>query len=169
MKHRHSPESIAIHEAGHAVAHQRFHIAQKLVSIAPQSAPGTLGKNAAEDLTWSHESAALQVQAYLAGYAALVGAGYSKGDAEFGARDDFDKAAMLIHFWQLGTLDEWKHETVELMSRPANVEAVRLVASELLQRQTLDGRTVGVLVAFADGELSEHDLETAMRTPGSPT
>ena len=79
---------VAVHEAGHAVAHIRLGIDQEYASIEP--GPGTAGRVSAEGVkhVWNAEAAQPMAVAYCAGYAAEVASGYDEitaaGHAEGG-------------------------------------------------------------------------------------
>ena len=108
---------------------------------------------------WSEEQATPMVEAYCAGYAALIAAGYPEAIAAQGCGDDFENAELLIKRWNLvGGIEEWKIRAVVLMSAAGNKRAVQLVAEHLAKCQTLDGDYVSVLVDLADGECTEEEF-----------
>jgi ATP-dependent Zn protease len=148
----------AIHEAGHAVAHQRLNILQdKCTIVASDTRAGAVTAEGTEHV-WSMEEAHDQVVAYCAGYAALVAAGVDEGTARLGADDDFDQATHLIEFWGLeGDLDTWCRKAKEFMGQPENLAAVQRVADELLRVETLDFDDIAILVDITDGLATEDD------------
>lgn len=149
---------IAIHEAGHAVAHHRFNIQQGVVTIVP--ANGNLGTASGEgiDHVRSADEAEPMVLAYCAGYAALVAAGYDDDLARNGADDDFDNAQAIIEQWELeGDLSTWQAKSVEIMSTDENRKAVDRVAKELIEREMIDADDVSLCVCITDGEMSEDE------------
>lgn len=155
-----STDHTALHEAGHAVAHERLDIHQGSVSIEPDAE--TLGRCKAEGAkhVYSADEAQKQVMAFLAGYAALIAAGCNEEDASAGADDDFEQAADLFESWDLGgDLVSWKAEAVDFMSTGENVKAVRRLADELLSRITIGDELTAVIVDVADGEITEAELE----------
>lgn len=154
---------IAVHEAGHLVAHMRLGIDQEGATIVPKNMPG--GRRAGAvvaagvEHVWNKEEAGPMVLAFCAGYAAVVAAGYSDDDARTGTGDDFEQAAHLIDYWGLpGDLESWLPQAVELMRRPENVVAVTLVARHLLRHQALDSDYLGALVDLADGKITEAEF-----------
>lgn len=150
----HERTFAALHEAGHAVCYCRLGIDQERVSI--QQGDGMDGYTIVPAYVGDPLTALKQVLGQLAGYAALIGAGYGCAVACQGADTDFNNAAELITTWELpGTLEEWKAVTVELMSKPKNIAAVELVSEALLDHETLAGDYIGGLIERADG-LPEH-------------
>ena len=150
----------AYHEAGHAVAHLRLNVQQGNVTIKPHD--GNLGSSAAEgkEHVWSAEEAPNQVLCYCAGYAALIAIGCSEDDAVLGADNDFENAAELIETWSLSvSLDDWRTQSVELMSRPENIRAVDFVANALMKYETLDSDYLDILSDLADGNISEEEWQ----------
>lgn len=142
---------IAIHEAGHAVARERAMRYQMEISIVPNHEEGRLGFSSGEYLTQQEEDVAKKsVLVSLAGYAALVVAGYSEEDACLGADNDFDDAIDEIRFISGGDLDYWKQQTVAFMSEPANARAVTALAEVLIDNLTLDGDEVSIVIDAAD-------------------
>lgn len=153
---------VAIHEAGHAVAHIRLEIAQEHASIEPDAL--TVGRVSASDSVYSAADAREQVVALCAGYGALIAAGYPEEAAcqgcAVGPGSDFYVAAELIGWWQLpGGLEGAKARAVELMRQPANVAAVALVAQHLVAHGRLGVANLECLVALADGEITQAEFE----------
>ena len=150
---------VALHEAGHAVAHVRLGIQQSTATIKPTDwTTGAVTGEGVENV-WSAEQAAPMVEAYCAGYAALVAAGYGEKIAQQCCDSDFEHAAHLIEFWQLtGDIEQWKSRAVALMSAPENTRAAQLVAEHLLIHETLDDGYLDVLVELADGNRSEQEF-----------
>lgn len=149
----------ALHEAGHAVAHVRLEIQQGRATIVPDDQnAGAVSAEGVEHV-YSAEAATPMVEAYCAGYAALVAAGYSEELAAAGAGNDFANAELLIEQWNLGgDLQHWKLRAVELMGTPANRRAVELVAEHLVAHRTLDGDYLDLLVDLADGSCTEQEF-----------
>ena len=163
MTDRNSPglTHIAYHEAGHAVAYIRLDIMQSMITIEPNAE--TLGRTTAEgpDSVWSEQGAAATVLALLAGYAALVAAGYSHEVAMKGADSDMEKAEDLIESWGLQPdLAYWLDQAIEMMREPRNMAAVERVAAELEQRRTIDAQLADVLVDLSDGETTPAEFAT---------
>lgn len=157
---RHTSRATAIHEAGHAIAHARLGIDQHSVSIVRDPVKRTLGAVAAEGANhvWDASQARDQVIAYLAGYAAMRAAGYSRAEANAGAWGDFEHAQHLIDFWLDRPLPYWKARAVALMRKPDNVKAVQILARWLRARNTLEGNLLSAVICYATGEWSEADL-----------
>ena len=123
-------KAVAIHEAGHAVAHVRLGLDHDGANIIPDE-DGQLGGAAGEgqEHVEGERGAKHVVLAFCAGYAALVAAGHAEDTARVGADDDFEQAREVIDSWGLpGGFESWQAQAVELMSRPENVAAVALVA-----------------------------------------
>ena len=148
----------AYHEAGHAVAHYRLNVSQGGATIIPHD--GKLGSVTAEGEghVWKAEDAPTQVLCYCAGYAALIAAGYSNEEASLGTDDDFEKATKLITDWVLsGNMDEWRRQSVELMSSAENIRAVEFVAKDLMSNKTLPSDYIEQVIDRADGKTSEEE------------
>lgn len=168
-----SDRHIAIHEAGHAVAHCRLNIQQAYVSIDPEEIYDdegnllgvTRGRAIAEGVehVCDQVQAGDQVLAYYAGYAALVAVGYSEEDASLGADDDFALADYLIDSWEIGKDSEWKHKAVLLMRDEANIAAVARVSEELLRERRLVMDQVETLIDVADGGIPEEEYQRVKR------
>jgi hypothetical protein len=71
---------------------------------------------------------------------------------------DFEEAEQLIESWELGTQEEWRAKSAELMARPENVSAVRRLADQLVQDRRIDGQLINLFVAVADGDITEERL-----------
>lgn len=154
----------AIHESGHAVAHERFDILQAFVTIVPDGdrQGACLAEGAGS--VYSASEAADMVLAYCAGYAAMIAAGYAEEAARDGCGDDFAIADELIEFWALpGGRDAWLAKAVELMRRPENVTAVAVFTEHLLEHKTLDGDYLGVLIGLADGNVTQAEFDRYLR------
>ena len=143
-------KSTAIHEAGHAVATERFMLGQWETSIVPNHEFGTAGHCTGEDNPQDEDLSKENVKVYLAGYAALVVAGYSEEESCRGAGDDFEKAIDEIRFISGGDLDYWKQQTVAFMSEPANAHAVTALSEALIDNLTLCGDEVFIVIDAAD-------------------
>ena len=152
-------EHVAIHEAGHAVAQVRLEILQGRATIKPTT--DLLGSVVAEgeNHVYSKNDAISQVLALYAGYAALVANGHNEDAARDGAGDDFDKANHLIESWELGNRDDWLLKAINMMKEPKNIKAVKRIANELLDQETVDGDTLDILVDVADGGITEEEYE----------
>ena len=149
---------VAYHEAGHAVANCRFEILQTKATIVPRGGFSGAVVSEGKDHLWSADQAQSQVLSFCAGYAALIATGLERGIALQGCDDDIDAAAGLIADWALsGTLIDWQARAVELMSRPENIRAVDFVAKELLKHETLYGDYVGMLIQWADGNITDDE------------
>jgi hypothetical protein len=157
----------ALHESGHAVAHIRLGIQQDDMTIIPDGiAYGAVSSEGINHVT-NAEDAHDMVQAYCAGYASLIAHGYSKELALVGCDDDFEKAFELNESWDLKlNLERYKALTVELMSQPMNLTAVKLLADYVLKRERVAGDVIEVLVELSDGDCTkaEFDRFMAMRT-----
>ena len=153
----------ALHESGHAVAHIRMGIQQDDMTIISNGialgAVSSEGIDHVEDIEGAHN----MVQAYCAGYASLIAHGYSNERALVGCDDDFDKAFELIESWGLKlNLEQYKALTVELMSQPMNLAAVKQLADYLLTRERVAGEVIGVLVELSDGACSKAEFDRFM-------
>lgn len=158
----------AIHEAGHAVCHHRLGIEQDQVTIQPHGLVVGASTAAGESHVWSRDDAADQVMAYLAGYAAMIAAGYSEVEAEAGADDDFEHAERLIADWlPEASLPRSKQRAVELMAESANRNAVAFVVEELLIRGTIDGQLLDLMLGYADGDITEAEYRQALLLHGA--
>jgi ATP-dependent Zn protease len=153
-------ENVAIHEAGHAVAHCRLDLDVGFCTINPtEEKLGSLSGEGAGHVSDS-DGAKNMVLAYCAGYAAMIADGKPEDEACRGCGDDFENAEQIISFWTLpGNLDVWKKRAVELMSKPENVRAVEVIAAKLLEFETIDGDHLMVLVEVADGVSTKEDYE----------
>lgn len=153
---------VAIHEAGHAVAHVRLELEHDGADIV--RADGRLGAARGEGIehVFDRSGAERVTLALCAGYGAMVAAGYNDDQAragtDGGAKSDFELARELIEKWLLPGLDEWLVRAVDLMRAPENVAAVALVAKHLSQHERLDGDYVDVLVELADGNATEAEF-----------
>lgn len=153
---------IALHEAGHALAHVRLLVDHDGAHILSDEEAGLLGAATGAGVrhVWGANEAKDMVIAFCAGNGALKAAGYPEEVALAGTGDDFEQAQDLLDFWGIaGDLSVWKDAAVELMRRPENVAAVALIAQNLLDRDRLDGELVEVLVNLADGEATEEDFQ----------
>lgn len=153
----------ALHESGHAVAHIRLGIQQDDMTIIPNGiaygAVSSEGVNYVIDAKDAHNI----VQAYCAGYASLVAHGYSNERALEGCDDDFDKAFELIESWGLKlNLEQYKALTVELMSQPINLAAVKLLADYVLKKERVAGDVIEVLVELSDGNCTKAEFDRFM-------
>jgi len=157
-------EHIAIHEAGHAVAHMRlFPVGRYLgvASIVPGE--GYSGRFASEPLEFPldvdedilEQAVHKEAVCFCAGYAALIAAGYDEDTAAAGCGDDFSKAEECFR----QDLRAVKTEAVKLMARPENVKAVRLIADELLKRKRIFGDLLYALLDLSDGESTEVEFK----------
>lgn len=158
-------KKTAIHEAGHAVARERYMIGQSGTSIIPNHEEGHLGFSSGNHLTPHEEDIGKEnLTVYLAGYAAMVVAGYSEEDACSGAGSDFEKAIDEIRFISGGNLDYWKKQTVSFMSEPANAHAVTALAEVLIDNLTLNGDEVSIVIEAADeGDNPKQVLDTVRK------
>jgi hypothetical protein len=152
-------------KAGHAVAHVRLGLEHRRVSIGP----GRIGliskaENEATTPVSDAKRARLVTLVHCAGYAALIATGYSEEDALRCTSDDLRKANDLIERWHLrADLAAWKAEALDLIQRPENVAAVRLVAQHLLERQKLDSDWVGCVLALLDGDMTNDEFAAYVR------
>lgn len=155
----------AIHEAGHAVARERARRCQTEMSIVQNHEEGLLGFSSGEYITPHEEDEAKKsVMVSLAGYAALVVAGYGEEDACLGADGDFDDAIDEIRFISGGDLDYWKQQTVSFMSEPANAHAVTALSEVLIDNLTLVGDEVSIVIDAADeGDNPKQVLDTVRK------
>lgn len=153
--------SVAIHEAGHAVAHIRLNIDQECATIV--RGVGTLGGVTAEADPWTKGEAQAQVIAYCSGYAACVAAQYAEDRANEGCWDDFERAQTLIEFWDLDALADCKAKSVELMCIAENIRAVNLIGQYLMQHGTVDADCMAVLVDVADGGTTQAEFDEYIR------
>lgn len=152
----------AVHEAGHAVAMIRLQLDTAMTSVVPDEERQSLGHvlGAGPDNVWTAEEAPAHVLACLAGYGALVAAGYPEEMACNGADDDFEQARELIEFWRLdGDLDAWREKASSMMREPQNVAAVALVAEYLQRHRRLSIEHLDILVELADGRITEQEWQ----------
>lgn len=155
---------IAIHEAGHAVASKRFGGAIVEISIVPNHEECSEGNCNGEGFSQDEDSIKENVKEYLAGYAALIVAGYSEEESCRGAGYDFGKAIDEIRLISGGDLDYWKRQTVSFMSEPANARAVMALAEVLIDNLTLDGDEVSIVIDAADqGDNPKQVLDTVRK------
>lgn len=153
---------IAIHEAGHAVAHIRLGQAFASVTIEPDAAKGQWGSLTGEgrDHVYTREDAEAQVLCSLGGHAALIAAGYDHESSVQGTDGDIDDAELILADWLPGdNIEGWLQRTVAMMQEPANTKAVSRITKELLLRRTVPFDAVDCLVEVADGNLSEGDYQ----------
>jgi hypothetical protein len=153
-------ENIAIHEAGHSVAHCRLDLGMGFGIIKPTEEK--LGSLSGEGVDHVYDSGGAEkmVLAYCAGYAAMKAAGKSEDEACRGCEDDFENAEQLISVWSLsGNLDDWKNRAVELMRKPENLRAVEVIAEKLIEFETIDSDHLMVLVEVADGVSTMEDYK----------
>ena len=149
----------AVHEAGHAVAHVRLKLEFCAVSIKPKD--GTLGRVIGKgfDHASNRKDGEKQVVAYLAGWAAVfVETGLAK-KANEGVGDDFENARKLISRWGLERLSVHKDRALRYFELPKNRRAVWRLASELLNRQSIDGDHAEVIVGLADGLATDSEYK----------
>ncbi|MDY0746576.1 hypothetical protein SNE35_18830 [Paucibacter sp. R3-3] len=162
-----SLDLVALHEAGHAVAHVRLQIPQLRASII--EAGDTVGSVRSQCEVWSRDEAAAMAIAYCSGYAALVAAGLAETEASAGCDSDFRCVQDLVVAWQLeGGLDQIKSAAVSMMIKPENSSAVSLVARELLANRTLDDDVIDLLVDVADGHCSRDAFDRFLVARASP-
>ena len=150
---------IAIHEAGHAVAHYRLRLELGYVSIVAQGKNAGAVTGAGVYHVHNRMDAKKQVIAYLAGYAALVARGYDEETALQGTGSDMECVSELFELWNLNDLDKWKSLAVKMMSRPKNIAAIDRLARELETRQKFDSDMAMVFIEVADGDSTEDELE----------
>jgi hypothetical protein len=152
---------MAIHEAGHAVAHRRllpetwFSRGMGIVPEEEHEEEGAAAWSANEHSVCEDDLPAGDLDACrCAGYAAVIAAGHSEDDAAAGCDEDADEC----DFKRVrGDLAEAKSRAVALMRRQENVQAVKRLADELLLRRQLHGDHVALLIDLADGEISEKE------------
>lgn len=157
-------EQLAIHKAGHAVAHTRLFgdswRPREKLTIEPGEHGG---RRVAEELTQvgAGESLGEMFREFehdaiyaCAGFAAVLVAGYSTPDAEGGCGSDFAAAARVSDL----PLDEIKSKAVALLEQPQNVAAVARLSRELLDHRTLDPIEVEMIIDVSDGLATEADL-----------
>lgn len=146
---------VAIHEAGHTVARIRLGLGIHKTTIEPDevSHGAAFGEEA-----WGGQAASeKQVMVACAGYAACISAGFDETTATYGCEQDFAEAAELIEYWQSAPLSVWQHRTVDLMRKPENVHAVKLLSDVLMQHGAIGSEHSQVLVELVDGEILETD------------
>jgi hypothetical protein len=154
-------KQIAIHEAGHAVAHVRFGWEIGVLSIRPNENTMTAGVCTGPSIESVEcvEDAEKQVLAYLAGYAALIASGHSEESAMLGADDDMEKVETLLEGWLLGNVEDWKARAIEMMSKPENANAVSVLAAELEVREYMNDELPENLIGYADGEFTQEEWQ----------
>ena len=151
-------EQLAIHKAGHAVAHARLfgdgwrlrntlsiegavgrggdNVAQELSQVGPGESLGDMFRDSESDAIYA-----------CAGFAAMLVAGYSARDAEGGCGGDFTAATRISDL----PLDKIKSKAVELLGQPENIAAVTRLSRELIDRRTLDPTEVELIIDISDG------------------
>jgi hypothetical protein len=146
----------AIHEAGHVVAFIRHDLEHGDATILQDhdSAGSVLTHGKADNPA----DAQAKAISFCAGYASSVVSGVTEDQAVAGCGHDFELAAEIVDFWQLGSLSDWKVKAVEFMRRAENVRAVDLIAKHLLQHGTLDADYMRVLLTVSDGETTETEF-----------
>ena len=152
-------------KAGHAVAQVRLGLEHRRVSllrraIGSRGTEGDVGSKPVSDAT----RASLTALVHCAGYAALIATGSSVDDALRSASEDLREANDLIERWHLrGDLAAWMTEALDLIRRPENVAAVKLVAQQLLERRMVDSDWVGCALALSDGDMTETQFQEYVR------
>ena len=173
-------EHVAIHEAGHFVAHQRLlgdsGFYQDHVSIIsdgesagrfvaePIEFPVVVDEDTVE-LARQDELFRRDAIIFLAGYAALKALGASEDAAILGCESDFEGAkALSSGDEQVFTL--LKDETINLMSDSKNLAAVKLVAAELVKHKKISCSTLEILLEVIDGESDMDDYNLVREREG---
>lgn len=151
---------IAVHEAGHAVAHFRLHDGNRdhgYLSIQPS---GDIAGLASQETEWifNPESMQKEVTILCCGYAACVAAGLDPTQAKEGCDNDFEKVDAILGNFKLDPFSIQLAAATTLMSKSENLRAVQRLADELVRHQILRSEEVDVLIEVADGAMSEEDL-----------
>lgn len=149
--------TTAIHEAGHAVAFARLFPGMYADCVSMLQDENSKGHHSAPEMLISHETTDIEAEAHFStmakyncsGWAAVMLAGYSNEIAELGCEDDFEKAGHRI--------GDSKEKALKILGGGTNMAAVMRIASELLERGTLSGEQVAILISVADGETSENE------------
>lgn len=153
----------AIHEAGHVVAAVRTNTLFGYVSIVPDET--TAGRAFCEGEHLDPIAAQDDVIVTLAGYAAVLAAGYSEQVAKDGADRDFEQAQAELDFYSLsGTLADWQQKTLKLMRSPENAKAVAVLAEILMIETRLDWEDCMCIVDACDEGLNAADELARHRT-----
>lgn len=154
---------IAIHEAGHAVAHRRlfpdtwFAWGLAIVPEDEQDERDAVGWSATEHLGNEDDLSPTDLDTCVcAGYGAVIAAGYNEDQATAGCDEESDEC----DFRRVrGDLAAARVRAIELMRQPENVKAVKRLADELMLRRQLHGDHVGLLIDVADGEITESEYQ----------
>lgn len=177
-------QTIAIHEAGHAVAAVRLEIDYGRATIVPDEDAGYLGQVSCDESCFNlehddgigcvgvenSELVENQIILSLAGYAALIAAGFTEEESMNGTAKDISDAEALLEKMPSLPLEHWKAKAVSLMSHTENINAVQRVANQLLKDHYLARDMIDVLVEVADGISTEEDYERFVRMhPSGPT
>lgn len=153
----------AYHEAGHAVAHHRLFPRAQLrgeLTIIPNQDENAAGSHTQMEHCGDTAAAyQAQVQYLCSGYAACVAAGIHDEAARVGCWDDFEKAEEIIAGWKFLPLEDQLGQAIDFMRLPDNLRAVERLATELLDRGTLDGDEVEVLIEVADEGTAEAEAD----------
>ena len=143
-------EHIAIHEAGHVVAFKLLGVDETCVNdgitIVPNEDVGSEGAFTSENADDRREGIVL-----CAGFAAVRAAGLP--DADAGCESDFAMAE------SYGDLTALKSDAIALMEKSEARKATQIVATELLERKTICGQQLDVLLSYSVGELTEDDYK----------
>ncbi len=150
-------ELTACHEAGHAVAFHRLFPRGRdggSLSVESDQQKGTAGRHLAEEVFFGLDEDEGVIEDYsrreavyaCAGYAACVAVGHPEDEAASGCNQDFADAERAT-----GDVPAAKREALALMGQPENVQAVRVVADELLRLGTIEAQILDVLLEHACG------------------
>ena len=147
---------VAYHEAAHAVAQVRFNMGSYNVSIV--SDEHTLGQADMIDSYHDAETSKDYLISLLAGHSACIHLEPSSEQwSREGARGDFDSAErVLLHLLGKDVSEacwnRWLKKTWECVTAEANWRAIKEIAAELLEYQTLDDAELEMIIAMADGD-----------------
>ena len=93
-----------------------------------------------------------------AGYGALRAAGYADSDARRVAQGELRQMGKMLESGKLGALEDWLARGMNLMKKPENVRAVKLVTQELRTHgKVRDG--IDELIDVADGKIPMEEYE----------
>jgi hypothetical protein len=92
------------------------------------------------------QNASQRIPYLLGGYAAAV----VFGSTTRGSNNDFNEVRWPLQSLNLGSLDDWKACTVDIMRRPSNVRSVELVVEQLMQHGEIGVDVVKACIPTAD-------------------
>jgi hypothetical protein len=154
---------VAFHEAGHAVAAQRFGLDSFGATIVPsEAASGQHVGSGWYDL--DERGRARFITCLLAGYAAEVKLGGDEKSARAGAGSDFEHVEDIRrHLDDPKTLGHWLARARAFVNRPRNWRAIEWAAKELLRLRELRAKELSIMLDVVDGRSPPNSLEKFRR------